>query len=45
LAQYDVRYVVIGLLEESTYLVKEEKFDRHLELVFSQGSVRIYRFP
>ena len=45
LTQYDVRYVVIGLLEESTYLVKEEKIDRHLELVFSQGSVRIYRFP
>ncbi len=45
LAQYDVRYVVIGLLEESTYLLKEEKFDRFLELVFSQGSVRIYRFP
>ena len=45
LAIYDVRYVVVGLLEESTYRVNKEKFERYLEPIFQQGGTTIYLVP
>ncbi len=45
LDQYQVDYVYIGMLERSTYTVSEEKFQRYLELVFSNGAVNIYAVP
>jgi uncharacterized membrane protein len=40
-----VRYVFVGTLERNTYPVKQAKFDRFLEPVFSQGGVTIYEVP
>lgn len=45
LDQYQVRYVVVGLLEKSTYLVDEAKLQRYLEPVFSLGEITIYLVP
>jgi uncharacterized membrane protein len=42
---YDVRYVFVGTLERNTYPVKQAKFDRFLEPVFSQDGVTIYEVP
>ena len=52
--QYDIRFIVLGGLERSTYAagttncpsgVNEPKFIRYLEPVFEQGSVVIYAVP
>jgi YYY domain-containing protein len=52
--QYNIRYIVLGGLERSTYIagtnncpsgVNEPKFVRYLEPVFEQGSVVIYAVP
>jgi uncharacterized membrane protein len=52
--QYDIRYIVLGGLERTTYAagtnncpsgVNEPKFVRYLEPVFEQGSVVIYAVP
>ena len=45
LKQYDVRYVVVGGLERSTYHVNEQKFLRYLELIFEYGETRIFLVP
>ncbi len=45
LQTYGVRYVFVGTLERQAYRVQESKFRAHLELVFEQGGVRIYRVP
>ena len=45
LAQYEVRYVIVGGLERSTYRVDEQKFQQYLEPVFSQGEMTIYLVP
>jgi YYY domain-containing protein len=45
LDQYNVRYVVVGNLERTTYRVHEEKFNNFLNLVFQQGNVTIYEVP
>jgi YYY domain-containing protein len=45
LEKYGVRYVFVGPLEHSTYLVNEVKFDSHLKVVFRQGDVTIYEVP
>ncbi|GAB4461050.1 MAG: DUF2298 domain-containing protein [Anaerolineales bacterium] len=45
LQQYNVRYVIIGNLERSSYRVNEEKFNNFLKPVFRQGSVTIYEVP
>ena len=54
LAQYGIRYIVIGNLERSTYAagtpncpsgLSEGKFVRYLEPVFQLGSVTIYQVP
>jgi uncharacterized membrane protein len=42
LEKYSIRYVFVGPLERSTYLVNEAKFDTYLEVVFRQGDVTIY---
>ncbi len=45
LESYDVRYVIVGNLERSSYRVNEEKFNNYLRPVFQQGSVTIYEVP
>jgi YYY domain-containing protein len=43
--RYQIRYIVVGNLERSTYRVNEEKFDRFLKPVFQLGTVTIYEVP
>jgi YYY domain-containing protein len=45
LDQYEVDYIYVGTLERTTYTVSERKFQRYLELVFSDGMVNIYAVP
>jgi len=45
LEQYDVRYVIVGNLERTSYRVNEEKFNNFLKPVFQQGSITIYEVP
>ncbi|MCJ7703828.1 MAG: hypothetical protein MUO62_19795, partial [Anaerolineales bacterium] len=54
LHQYDVRYVVVGPVEQAAYGagsdrcpggVNEMKFSRRLPVVFQQGSTAIYQVP
>ena len=45
LEQYNVRYVIVGNLERTTYRVNEEKFNNFLKLVFQQGNISIYEVP
>ena len=40
--KYNIRYIVIGGLERTTYPVQEEKFQSALPIVFQQGGVTIY---
>jgi uncharacterized membrane protein len=43
--RYNIRYIVVGNLERSTYHMNEDKFNRFLKLVFQQGNVTIYEVP
>lgn len=43
--RYNIRYIVVGNLERTTYQVNEEKFNRFLRPVFQQGNVTIYEVP
>jgi uncharacterized membrane protein len=45
LDRYQVRYIIVGPLERSTYRVIEDKFRDFLEPVFSQGQVTVYEVP
>jgi uncharacterized membrane protein len=45
IAQYNVRYVVIGTLERRDYSIDEQLFQQHLAQVFHQGQVVIYEVP
>jgi uncharacterized membrane protein len=45
IAQYDIRYVVIGTLERRDYHINEQIFQQHLSQVFQQGQVVIYEVP
>ena len=45
LEKYNVRYVVVGDLERTSYRVNEEKFNNFLKPVFRQGNVTIYEVP
>lgn len=45
LESYNVRYVVIGDLERTSYRVNEGKFNNFLKPVFQQGNVTIYEVP
>jgi uncharacterized membrane protein len=43
--RYNIRYIVVGNLERSTYHMNEDKFNRFLKPVFQQGNVTIYEVP
>ena len=45
LEQYDIRYVVVGTLENQKYHPNQLKFQQHLAQVFQQGQVVIYEVP
>jgi YYY domain-containing protein len=45
LKKYDIRYIVVGNLENSSYPVNAIKFDSHLKRSFEQGSVVVYVVP
>jgi len=45
IAQYNIRYVVIGTLERRDYQINEQMFQQHLTQVFRQGQVVIYEIP
>jgi YYY domain-containing protein len=45
LKQYNIRYVYIGRLERTTYVVDERKFSANLSEVYKQGQVVIYEVP
>ena len=45
IAKYDIRYIVVAPLEYNTYPVQEDKFQRHLPVLFRQGGVTIYAVP
>jgi YYY domain-containing protein len=43
--RYNIRYIVVGNLERTTYQVNEDKFNRFLKPVFQQGNVTVYEVP
>ena len=43
--RYQIRYIVVGNLERTTYQVNEEKFNRFLKPIFQQGSITVYEVP
>jgi uncharacterized membrane protein len=43
--RYQIRYIVVGNLERTTYQVNEEKFSRFLKPIFQQGSITVYEVP
>jgi YYY domain-containing protein len=43
--QYDIRYIFVGSLENSTYAVNPFKFEQRLEPGFAQGDVLVYVVP
>jgi uncharacterized membrane protein len=45
LEKYEVRYVVVGDLERTSYRVNEEKFNNFLRPAFQQGNITIYEVP
>jgi uncharacterized membrane protein len=45
LSYYNIRYIYLGALERTTYLVNDAKFNRFLQPVFQQGQVTIYEVP
>lgn len=40
--QYEIDYIYIGPLERSTYAIAEDKFFRHLSLIYENSEIRIY---
>jgi uncharacterized membrane protein len=43
--KYNVRYIIVGDLERTSYRVNEEKFKNLLKPVFQQGNITIYEVP
>ncbi|MGZ9164499.1 MAG: DUF2298 domain-containing protein [Anaerolineales bacterium] len=43
--RYNIRYIVVGNLERTTYRVNENKLNRFLRPVFQQGNVTVYGAP
>ena len=43
--RYQVRYIVVGNLERTTYKVSETKFQQHLAVLFQAGNTVIYGVP
>lgn len=40
--RYNIRYIIVGNLERTTYQMNEEKFNRFLKPVFQQGNTTVY---
>ncbi len=45
LERYNIRYVVVGNYERTTYDVDEEKFTRYLTLLMQTGNTALYQYP
>ena len=45
LHQYNIRYVVSGYLERSSYSVSEQKFAENLLLVLQENGTNLYEVP
>ena len=45
LDRYQIRYIVTGMLERTTYNVSESKFQQHLVVLFQAGNTVIYGVP
>ncbi len=43
--RYQIRYIVVGFLEQTTYRVSETKFQQHLIVLFQVGNTVIYGVP
>jgi YYY domain-containing protein len=43
--RYNIRYIIVGNLERTTYQVNEDKFNRFLKPVFQQGNITVYEVP
>jgi YYY domain-containing protein len=44
--RYNIRYIVVGNLERTTYpQLNEEKFSRFLKPIFQKGSITVYEVP
>jgi YYY domain-containing protein len=43
--RYQIRYIVVGNLERTTYKVSEAKFQQHLVVLFKAGNTIIYGVP
>jgi len=45
IAHYDIRYIYIGYLENSTYHISLNKFDQNLKVIYQNQTVTIYEVP
>jgi uncharacterized membrane protein len=43
--RYEIDYIFVGTLENSSYFLMAEKFEQNLHLGFEQGGVRIFLVP
>jgi uncharacterized membrane protein len=43
--RYDIRYIFIGSLERNTYALNLDKFEKNLQIGFSQGNVKVFVVP
>jgi YYY domain-containing protein len=43
--RYQIRYIVVGILERTTYNVSEAKFQQHLVVLFQAGDTVVYGVP
>jgi hypothetical protein len=43
--RYQIRYIVVGNLERTTYNVNETKFQQHLAVLFQVGNTVVYGVP
>ena len=43
--RYDIRYIFIGSLEQSTYSLNIEKFQQNLSAGFQQGNITVFVIP
>jgi uncharacterized membrane protein len=45
LDQYDIKYVIVGNLERSTYTVEEQKFAENLTILIQENGTTLYGYP
>jgi YYY domain-containing protein len=43
--RYQINYVIVGMLERTTYNVSEVKFQQHMAVLFQAGNTTIYGAP